>query len=51
MEKGVYTDITILDFSKAFDTVPLKKLLHKLKSYGLEASYITGFHLFCVKNS
>ena len=32
-EAGKQTDIAILDFSKAFDTVPHSKLLHKLSSY------------------
>ncbi|KAL8621525.1 hypothetical protein ACOMHN_026197 [Nucella lapillus] len=39
-------DVAILDFSKAFDTVPHKRLLHKLKSYGFRGSlhtWITNF--------
>ena len=34
-ENNKQVDVTILDFSKAFDTVPHRKLLHKLRQYGI----------------
>ena len=45
-EKNIQTDIAILDFSKAFDTVPHRKLLHKLNAYGIKGtlhSWISSF--------
>ena len=35
IENNKQMDVAILDFSKAFDTVPHKKLLHKLRQYGI----------------
>ena len=35
---SVQVDIAILDFSKAFYTVPHGKLLHKLDAYGIKGS-------------
>ena len=34
-DKNAQVNCAILDFSKAFDTVPHKKLLHKLTEYGI----------------
>ena len=35
MDKGTQTDMVVLDFSKAFDRVPHKRLLQKLHHYGI----------------
>ena len=37
-DAGLQTDVAILDFSKAFGTVPHNKLLHKLDDYGVRGS-------------
>ena len=45
-DKKEQTDLVILDFSKAFDTVPNRKLLHKLDHYGINGkvnTWIKGF--------
>ena len=39
------TDLVILDFSKAFDTVPHKKLPFKLSKYGITGNITSGFSL------
>ena len=37
-DNNIQLDIAILDFSKAFDTVPHKEFLNKLHSYGIEGN-------------
>ena len=36
-------DLIMLDFSKAFDTVPHNRLLHKLKFYGIRERPMNGY--------
>ena len=46
MDNKKAVDAIYLDFSKAFDTVPHKRLLHKLNSYGIQGNilnWITDF--------
>ena len=45
LDKRIRTDVLLIDFSKAFDSVPLQRLLLKLNYYG-----ITGNSLFWSKN-
>ena len=48
---NIQTDIGILDFSKAFDTVPHQKLLHKLENYGIRGSLHTWLSNFLTKRT
>ena len=41
-------DMVILDFSKAFDTVPHRKLLHKIKNYGIDGKINVWIENFLV---
>ena len=46
LDRGLQTDIIILDFSKAFDTVPHSELLHKLDAYGIRGKLHTWIQTF-----
>ena len=37
-DQGLSTDIVLLDFKKAFDSIPHQRLLIKLKGYGITNS-------------
>ena len=43
------TDLIILDFSKAFDTVPHKKLLFKLNKYGINGNINKEIQFFLMR--
>ena len=36
VEQGYEINAVYLDFMKAFDQVPYKRLMHKIKSYGID---------------
>ena len=42
LDNHVPVDAAYLDFSKAFDSVPHKRFLHKLSSYGIKGVCLTG---------
>jgi hypothetical protein len=48
-DAGLQTDVAILDFSKAFDTVPHNKLLHKLDDYGVRGSINRWLEMFLIQ--
>ena len=50
-DQSKQVDIAILDFSKAFDTVPHKKLLHKLNSYGITGQVHTWLSNFLMNRT
>ena len=45
----IQTDLIILDFSKAFDTVPHKKLLYKLEHYGINGVLLKWLSSFLME--
>jgi len=47
-ERGVKTDVIILDFTKAFDSVNHRKLIFKLQSYGINIQVLNWVKAFLV---
>ena len=45
-DQNIQVDVAILDFSKAFDTVPHDKLLHKIDSYGIQGNTLKWLSSF-----
>ena len=46
IEDGTYIDLIYLDFQKAFDKVPHKRLMNKLKAYGIQGNVYTWIQNF-----
>ena len=46
LDSGGYLDVIYMDFMKALDKVPHKRLLHKLRSYGLSDNLCTWVEKF-----
>ena len=46
MNKGIRTDVAVFDFSKAFDSVPHKRLIAKIKSYGIHEGAVRWIESF-----
>ena len=45
-DRRVQVDVAVLDFAKAFDTVPHRSLLRKLEHYGLDTQLIGWINFF-----
>ena len=45
------TDIIVMDFAKAFDKVPHKKLLSKLNYYGIQCNTLKWIEYFLTSNT
>ena len=45
-DENTQVDMALLDFSKAFDTIPHQRLLRKLEQYGTNGQIQTWIHGF-----
>nr|VZI40559.1 unnamed protein product [Spirometra erinaceieuropaei] len=48
LEEGFEADVVYIDFSKAFDTVPHQRLLHKLSAIGIRGDLLNWIGAFLV---
>ena len=46
LDEGLYIDYIYMDFQKAFDTVPHKSLIEKIKNYGIDGPIIKWIENF-----
>jgi hypothetical protein len=51
LDSGFRTDIAIFDFSKAFDSVPHRRLLYKIESYGIRGTTLGWIKAFLSKRN
>ena len=45
-DSGSQTDVIVLDFNKVFDKVPHKRLLNKLRLYGISGPILQWIDMF-----
>ena len=48
-DQNKQTGVVILDFSKAFDTIPHDKLMYKLEKYGIKGDFHKWLTSFLTK--
>ena len=46
LDQNIPVDVAYLDFRKAFDSVPHRRLIHKLKGYGVEGNILNWIEDF-----
>jgi len=46
VDSGDFADVIYLDFAKAFNSVPHKRLLSNLSALGIKGNFLTGSTLF-----
>ena len=51
LDQQTQTDVILLDFAKAFDSVPHQRLLVKLRYYGIENSICQWIHTWLTQRS